>query len=368
MQEEQFLFIELKEMQTPLDSSQVVWIDALAVGMYRDMWGTKFKITQADLEKYVKNTAQALASTKDANGNLIGFPIDQRNHSHAEAAGFFNNIRLGDNGKVQLAVIWNEAGKGLIQTNTFRYFSPTFDTEEKVILGGSLVNYPAFRSQKHELQLSPVEAGLYTVAEGEGDDFIKRLANKLWALVGGNTDKEGDELETKQEFQETREEQQSMEIRNFSDVLEAEEMRGDLDAYVQAKVVEATAAVKAQAKQEALEEIQRQNKIGAIAQKLAEAQMMEKEKAIEFLDGLSDERLTEMEVMADRAAEKSTVDLSELGEAGGNNNPALPDIVLEGLNAGRLTVAQFRKEPQIFESLTGLKLSQVDLSKWEGDK
>jgi hypothetical protein len=133
--------------------------DGMAAGTFIDMYGRRATFKKEELSTYVANTKKALASTKDSSGAIVGLPIDCRNHDHGDAAGWVVDCELAASGdKVQFMPRWTQLGQELIGKDIQRFFSPTIDTELKVIQGGSLTNWPAMRSNKTgEILLSPVE-------------------------------------------------------------------------------------------------------------------------------------------------------------------------------------------------------------------
>lgn len=160
----------------------VVLIDGMAPGKFVDMYGLRLEIKKSDLQAYVDNTIAALETTKDSNGEIVGFPIDTIGHEHGEAGGWIKGVSLSENGDVvQLKVEWNEIGKKSIKDKVLRYFSPSVDLGEKVIYGGSLTNYPATRTKKHEMLLKPValSMSLYSLEEESLDSRIEKIRGQF---------------------------------------------------------------------------------------------------------------------------------------------------------------------------------------------
>ena len=155
-----FLFVNL---QTLMDAKA---IDGMAAGKFTDMRGLSFEIKPEDLPVIVMNTRMALQSTRDSNGDVIGFPIDGVNHKHEEAAGWITDVQL-EGGVVQIVPRWNDLGRQLVGSDQMRYFSPTYDIEAKVLLGGSLTNWPASRTAEHQFLLRPVEMSVQLEAMPE---------------------------------------------------------------------------------------------------------------------------------------------------------------------------------------------------------
>lgn len=136
--------------------------DAMVAGSFVDMLGRKVVFKADDLATYVKNTQIAIDATKTESGELVGLPIDAKGHDKGDGAGWIVGISLID-GKVRVTPKWTEVGHELIAKGIRRFFSPTVDVLNKVILGGSLTNWPATRSKKGVVLLRPVEL------EGDSD-------------------------------------------------------------------------------------------------------------------------------------------------------------------------------------------------------
>lgn len=124
----------------------------------QDMYGRDLTVTEEELPDYIANTQRVLNSTKDTNGEIVGLPIDMANHDHQGGAGWIVGLELDEARKIiNFLVEWTEDGVEAIASNITRYFSPSFDDENKIILGGSLTNWPGSRNQKGQYLLRPVE-------------------------------------------------------------------------------------------------------------------------------------------------------------------------------------------------------------------
>ena len=134
------------------------WIDGMAAGAFTTMWGNEIEIKPEDLSSYVVNTQANLQATEDKDGNLVGLPIDDWGHSMGLAAGWITDVRLATDGRnvIEFKVRWNDTGKELISSDQMRYFSPTFNMKAKAIVGGSLTNWPATRTENEKILLKPV--------------------------------------------------------------------------------------------------------------------------------------------------------------------------------------------------------------------
>jgi hypothetical protein len=123
-----------------------------------DAHGRKLSVKPEDLPVYVENTKSVLESTRDSAGNIVGLPIDLRNHDHQGGAAWLVGLELDKaRNVIQFVLNWTEAGIKLVQENISRYFSPSFDDVNKIILGGSLTNWPASVNKRGEMLLRPVE-------------------------------------------------------------------------------------------------------------------------------------------------------------------------------------------------------------------
>lgn len=134
-------------------------IDGLAaISDVVDMHGRPLTVKASELPVYVKNTRDVLESTRDSRGEIVGLPIDLKNHDHQGGAAWLVGVELdAARSVIQFILNWTDAGIDLVQRNISRYFSPTFDDVNKVILGGSLTNWPASVNKKGQMLLRPVE-------------------------------------------------------------------------------------------------------------------------------------------------------------------------------------------------------------------
>ena len=146
--------------------------DAVVPGTFVDMLGRKVTFKKSDLQKYVKNTQEAIEAATTESGEVVGLPIDARGHDKGDGAGWIVAAALED-GKVRLTPKWTEIGQELIQKGIRRFFSPTVDTASKVILGGTLTNWPATRDKKGKIMLRPIELEdeSFMVIDEEKSDF-----------------------------------------------------------------------------------------------------------------------------------------------------------------------------------------------------
>lgn len=182
--------------------------DGMAAGSFTDMWGRDTVFDAVELPVYVANTKRALESTRDSSGQIVGFPVDAMNHNGAEAAGWIVDVNLADGRNViEFTPRWNDLGRDAIGRDVMRFFSPTIDVNQKVIIGGSLTNWPATRSASHDILLRPVElsAQISTFAGREDSplllgNILKSAVAELKTVLSGlvrpanQTAKEGDPM------------------------------------------------------------------------------------------------------------------------------------------------------------------------------
>jgi hypothetical protein len=159
-------------------------IDGLAANdedPYLSMTGQEVYIKSGDLAAYVKNTLTVIESTQTESGEIVGLPIDLEAHNHKGGAGWIVGLELDQaRSVIRFLVNWTEKGIELIKGNLSRFFSPSVDTENKIILGGSLTNWPASRNAKGQILLRPVELS-QSIKE---IDMEKTLLDMLAELPG----------------------------------------------------------------------------------------------------------------------------------------------------------------------------------------
>ena len=185
--------------------------DGMAAGTFVDMYGRKTTFEPGELGAYVTNTKRALESTKDGAGQIVGFPIDAMNHDNKQAAGWITDVNMAfGRDIIEFSARWNDMGKDLIGRDVMRYFSPTVDVAKKVILGGSLTNWPATRTADHQLLLKPVELSAQMSTYDDSTSPLVMLGNvmsqmitELKSVLSG---RQSPEIETAQEGESMNEE------------------------------------------------------------------------------------------------------------------------------------------------------------------
>lgn len=151
--------------------------DGLAAGVFTSMSGRRVVIKPDDLPEYLANTQRALESTRDSQGNIVGFPIDTDAHNGEGGAGWITNVSMSPDGRavLQYGPRWTETGRDLIESDTRRFFSSTIDVKNKVIVGGTLTNYPATRLESGEILLKPIELSM----DLNNDELINGDENEI---------------------------------------------------------------------------------------------------------------------------------------------------------------------------------------------
>ena len=131
--------------------------DGMAAGTFFDMWGREAKIDQADFSAFLANTRTLIESTRGESGQVVGLPIDCYSHDLNGGAGWITGVDLSmDGSKIRFTPRWTDDGMELIASDKVRFFSPSLNLVNKVILGGSLTNWPATRTAT-EIKLRPIE-------------------------------------------------------------------------------------------------------------------------------------------------------------------------------------------------------------------
>lgn len=120
-----------------------------AAGNFTDMHGRPVELAAADISDYVANTNARITAYKQR--NMPGLPIDARQHDKGDAAGWIIEATEGqvtDTAGQQIAAVtlvpeWTDLGADLLKRRIQTNFSPTVNLTDKVIVGGSLTNWPA---------------------------------------------------------------------------------------------------------------------------------------------------------------------------------------------------------------------------------
>ncbi|MGH9158208.1 MAG: phage protease [Acidimicrobiales bacterium] len=130
--------------------------DGFVAGDFVDMHGARILIEDKELSEYAEHTQAAIDSTATESGEIVGLAIDVLDHEKQDAAGWIVKAEL-DEGVIRLTPKWTKLGKELIENGIRRFFSATFNTANKVIMGGTLTNWPATRDDMGRILLRPIE-------------------------------------------------------------------------------------------------------------------------------------------------------------------------------------------------------------------
>lgn len=133
----------------------------------------------------VENTKAAIESSRTESGELVGLPIDMKNHDHEGGAGWIVDAELSEDGnKILLTPNWTHDGAELIAENKSRFFSPSVDLAECVIAGGTLCNWPASRDKKQRFALKPIELtdSVFSLQDESLDERINNIRSAFNAI------------------------------------------------------------------------------------------------------------------------------------------------------------------------------------------
>ena len=139
-------------------------------GMFLDMRWQEIKVQKKELPVYLSNTLENIEATRTDSGVVLGLPIDSEDHDGGDAAGYIVGAELVGE-VIRFIPRWTELGREKIKKGLRRMFSATFNHIQKVILGGSLTNWPASRNEKGQILLKPIELsqGFYVVEQAQSD-------------------------------------------------------------------------------------------------------------------------------------------------------------------------------------------------------
>jgi len=152
--------------------------DGMAEGEFTDMFGREVRLIGEYFSEYASNTNAAIMATKTDSGEIVGLPIDAQGHDNGDGAGWIvavqHIVRDGVN-ILRFTPKWTEIGKSLISGGIRRFFSPTVDPSNRIVLGGSLTNWPATRTKKGATILRPIELsqkGVETMAKEKEQENV----------------------------------------------------------------------------------------------------------------------------------------------------------------------------------------------------
>jgi len=155
--------------------------DGMAEGSFVDMMGREVNLNGAEFAQFAANTQDAILATRTDSGEVVGLPIDAQGHDNGDGAGWIvavKHIKRDGLNLIRFVPKWTAIGRELISGGIRRMFSPTVDLTNKVILGGSLTNWPASRTKKGRNLLRPIELsqGVETMEENEVVENVETTA------------------------------------------------------------------------------------------------------------------------------------------------------------------------------------------------
>jgi hypothetical protein len=358
--------------------------DGLASGTFTDMWGQEVKITEADLELIARNTSEAIQFTKTEGGEVVGLPIDASNHNRGDAAGWIVECSNDPAVKrIRLTPNWTEEGLTRIGKGLQRFFSATIDLSNKVILGGTLTNWPATRDGKNNILLRPIElsAPMFTFQEGVNDmteNVVQTQEVDLDALRASIVGEivppiKNDILSAVAELMKPAEAPKVSPVNDDEDLIkmfELEGMKEEVMVAMRDRLVAQVEAVKTQAALETgkmLAALQHESRVADFCQKVVSGTQDNPyglpidEKALSaFLLSLDSQKAKTAMGLLESIWKNGRVTFAELGHNQDIKIVTLPAEVVAALNAGQLTVSDLDAP-----SLALGDLSQYDLSKWQ---
>jgi hypothetical protein len=313
-----FLFIDLA--QGDIDRP----FDGMAHGQFRDMYGRQIAIGKADLREYVTNTLENLSATKTEAGELVGLPIDARGHDKGDSAGWIKMVSLSDSGDVvRFTPQWTDIGRDLIGSNVRRFFSPTLDLENKVILGGSLTNWPATRNEKGKILLRPIEMSedIQTVDETETPfvfilDAVKSVVSDV---VSGLLNKQPDNANLERE--------KPMGEENKNVELSGPEIELEISKRAEARAVELAQGMAVDMAAKIVADEKHKAHVAELSAELVgKGFPVTAEELQGFLSDLSEEAAQKAESILKAVTEKGLIDFSEAGHGREEHgNQPVPD-------------------------------------------
>jgi len=280
--------------------------DGMAWGNFLDMHRSRVGFKKEELPEYLKNTLAAIEATRGESGELVGLPIDAKNHEHGDAAGWIVGAELeGD--IIRLLPRWTELGMELVSKGKQRFFSPSVDLTNKIIIGGSLTNWPATKKDGKNI-LRPIElsdgAQAYTLDETESK-VLGVLAGLFSKLFNSSQPAEEPEAEEPQPTQE-----QDMTAPATPDIVELQKT-AEFAALVDEKVNERIAELaKAESRKRDTLDFSKRVTTGKVALAIPADELSE------ILLSLPEESETKVREGLQKVLDAGIVNFSEQGSAG----------------------------------------------------
>lgn len=351
--------------------------DGLASGTFTDMWGQEVKIDEADLAIITQNTNAAIQFTKTEGGEVVGLPIDASNHNRGDAAGWIVECSHDPEAKrIRLTPNWTEEGLSRIGKGLQRFFSATIDLMNKVILGGTLTNWPATRDKKNNILLRPIElsAPMFTYFEEEGvnnmsdqlnvEELRSSIVADLTPILRAELLQAVKDM-TAAPVSEPKEEGQEDLISMF----ELEGVRDEVTGAYKENLLAQVQAIKDQAKVEAakmLTALRHESNVADFCEKVVSGTSenpyglpVEGKELSAFMLSLDPQKAKNLMGILEKIWKNGRVQFAELGHGNEIKTIALPLEVQDALSKGALVISDLN-DPVLALG----DLSQYDLSKW----
>lgn len=236
------------------------WIACLPIpGEYSHLKYGKINITKKRNQNFINNFKKKVYQDE--------IPIDAEHETKLSGAfGYYRDFRMNDNGSVDALIEWTDRGKGAVNAERFKYFSPEWwdewqdpMTKEKhsdVLIGGGLTTRPFFKEKAGMRTLLASEASIEMSREGDDsvtfttqeqggenemdNDNEKGFMSKLVDLIRSHSEEEDDELDLKlsSEDEDDDEELKAKEAEEKKAVEEAEAKKAKEEAEEEAKLSE----------------------------------------------------------------------------------------------------------------------------------
>ncbi len=326
--------------------------DGMAFGTFDDMLGRSVTLPIKDKNDFVANTLSAIEATRSESGELVGLPIDAGNHDKGDAAGWIVGAELVGE-IVRLIPKWTRIGRELIGEGIRRFFSPTINLKDKVILGGALVNWPATTDSKGRVLLRPIELSskVFTLeVQNTMSDTTKKQDGKVPAAT---PDVVQPELAASVAVAEQLK-------------VEMAKQKEDFNAELKAELAKVTADFTAQLEQE-----RNQRHISEFAQQVTGGSIRALPVGVEeietFLSDLNQAQREAAESILSRTVESGLVELGELGHTRTQKGKAKLDQDLSKVL--KTFVAEGGTVDEFFEANVELGgKDRYELSQYEEDK
>lgn len=185
MERQDFLFIEMQGLTVGQP------FPGFAPGTFIDMMGREVVLKANDLQQFIQNTIDRIKEFQAR--NMPGLPIDARKHDKGDAAGWITGVEAGEVSDSQGSAVpvirilaeWTKLGVELIRDKIQTNFSPTVDLDGKVIVGGSLTNWPASTDDNGVPLFTAVELsqGIHYLQPAEKPKWYDRLLADLQSFI-----------------------------------------------------------------------------------------------------------------------------------------------------------------------------------------